>query len=188
MKILLSSKNPSKTNSIVMVLKDLEIVDYEIINYEVDSGVSGRPMDFEIYEGIDNRNNVLKDIASKENKDYDFLISIEGGFEHAPYGEYFIITYCGIIDKKGNKYYGKSQGFPITKEMFKYIRAEKSLNNAIEKIVGNENNKQTLGITGYLSDGNLLREEMDAQAVLSAFAKIVYSKQFNALEKSIINK
>lgn len=55
MKILLGSENLSKK-----ALEILNITDYEIIPFMVDSGVNSKPIGYEIIRGTGNRNKQLK--------------------------------------------------------------------------------------------------------------------------------
>lgn len=186
--IMLGSKNPSKCNALKIALESLNIQDFEILAYSVNSNVASKPIGIDMINGINNRNNELKKIALKENIEYDYLVSIEGGFEEDISGKYFIITYCGIEDKDGNIYIGKSQGFPISNNMFEYTKQDKSLNRIIENINKSSNNKQHLGITGYLSNGLIIRELFDSQAVISAFSPLIFNKNYESLEKHIKKK
>ena len=76
-------------------------------------------------------------------------------------------------------------GIRLTKTMFDYIKMGGSLNKVIEEIVGNSNNKQTLGIMGYLTNGMYSREDIDSEAVISSFISFVYSKQKELLDENI---
>ena len=142
MLILLGSKNPSKKNALEKALEKLQIKEYEIISYDVKSGVNSKPIGYEIIRGADNRNQALKIIAKKENIDYDYLCSIEGGFSIDENGLPFVVTYCIIEDKFGKKSTGKSLGIRLSKTIFDFIKNGGSLNKVIESIVCNENNKQ----------------------------------------------
>lgn len=93
MKMLLGSKNSSKLRALESAIKQLNITNYEIITYEVNSKTSSKPIGFEIIRGAENRNQALKEIAINNNIDYDFLCSIEGGFSLDENGLPFVVTY-----------------------------------------------------------------------------------------------
>ncbi len=185
MKIMLGSRNPSKYESLELALHDLGYESYIIDAYDVSSGVSSKPIGFEIIRGADNRNQELKKIAYENNMDYDYLCSIEGGFAMDENGLPFIVTYCIIEDAKGNKSTGKSLGLRLTRTMYEYLRSGNSLNKVIEQIIGNGNNKQNGGITGYLTNGLLSREKVDKDAVLSAFVPLLFQEQRKLLDNEI---
>ncbi len=185
MKILLGSKNPSKLRALESAIKQLNITNYEIITYEVNSKTSSKPIGFEIIRGAENRNQALKEIAINNNIDYDFLCSIEGGFSLDENGLPFVVTYCIIENKEGKKSTGKSLGIRITKEMYEYVKNGNSLNKIIESVLNTSNNKQKLGITGYLTNELYTREIVDSQAVISSFIPIIYSYERQVLNEKI---
>lgn len=187
MKILLGSKNPSKKNAIEIALKKLKFNEYEIVSCDAPSNTHTKPIGYEIIRGAENRNLALKEYAIKNEIKYDYLCSIEGGFSLDENGLPFVVTYCIIEDQSGKKSTGKSLGIRLTKTMFDYLKNGNSLNDAIEEITKNENNKQTLGIMGYLTNGLYNREIVDSEAVISALIPFVYSKQKTILDQYINN-
>ncbi len=183
--ILLGSKNLAKTNAVDKALIKLGIEEYEIIPVAVESNTNSKPVGYEIIRGAENRNIGLKEYALENKISYDYLCSIEGGYSVDENGLPFVVTYCVIEDKFGKKSTGKSLGIRLTKTMFDYIKMGGSLNKVIEEIVGNSNNKQTLGIMGYLTNGMYSREDIDSEAVISSFISFVYSKQKELLDENI---
>lgn len=185
MVILLGSKNKSKRMSLELALDTLQIKDYEILSFDVPSGVNSKPIGYEIIRGADNRNLELKKIALDKNIKYDYLCSIEGGYEVDGNGIPYIVTYAIIEDKEGRKSTGKSLGLRLTKTMFNYLRDGKSLNKVIEELISVSNNKQNGGITGYLSKGLLRREYVDKDAVVSSLVGIMYTEERKELDNAI---
>lgn len=184
--ILLGSKNPSKLNSLEIALKKLNFSEYEIITYDAPSSTNSKPIGYEIIRGAENRNLSLKQYATNNNIQYDYLCSIEGGFSLDENGLPFVVTYCIIEDKFGKKSTGKSLGIRLSKTMFNYLKNGGSLNKLIEEILKNENNKQNLGIMGYLTDGLYTRETVDSEAVISSLIPFIYKNQREMLDKKII--
>lgn len=185
MKILLGSKNPSKRNAVEIALKKLRFEEYEIIPYDAPSSTHTKPIGYEIIRGAENRNLALKEYAIKEKIEYDYLCSIEGGFSLDENGLPFVVTYCIVEDKCGKKSTGKSLGIRLTKVMFDYLKNGGSLNKVIEEIMQNENNKQSLGITGYLTNGLYDRESVDSEAVVSSLIPFIYKDQREKLDQHI---
>ena len=183
--ILLGSKNKSKRISLELALDTLEIKDYEILTFDVPSGVNSKPIGFEIIRGADNRNQELKSKAKELDIKYDYLCSIEGGYEVDNNGIPYVVTYAIIEDKDGRKSTGKSLGLRLTKTMFNYLRDGKSLNKVIEELISVSNNKQNGGITGYLSKGLLRREYVDKDAVVSGLVGMLYTKERRELDNAI---
>ena len=185
MLILLGSKNPSKLYALKMALKKLQLANAEIITADVKSNVPSKPIGFEIVRGCENRNAGLKEYAKANKIKYDYICSIEGGFSIDENGLPFVVTYAVVEDNLGNKSTGKSLGVRINREMFRYIRENGSLNEAIEKINSNKNNKQSQGITGYLSNGIISRAEVDKDAVISAFIPLIFQYNYKMLTKKL---
>ena len=183
--ILLGSNNPSKKRALEIGLQKLNINNFEILPFAVESGTNSKPIGYEIIRGAENRNLELKEYALENEIDYDYLCSIEGGYSIDENGLPFVVTYCVSEDKLGKKSTGKSLGIRLSKTMFDYIKNGNSLNKVIEEILGNSNNKQHLGIMGYLTNGLYNREYVDSEAVISAFISFVYSKQREELDENI---
>lgn len=185
MKIIITSTNTSKINSLKNATIELGMENVEIIPISVESDVSSKPINSEILQGCLNRNNNAKKILNKEKIKYDYICSIEGGFEEDNKEYPFIITYVVIEDKNFKISTGKSLGLRITKPMMSYLKSGKSLNKLIEQIDNKTNNKQNGGITGYLSQGILNRSSIDKDAVISALVPMLYEKQRHALNESV---
>lgn len=184
--VLLGSKNPSKKRALEKALEKLQITEFDIISYDAQSSVNSKPIGYEIIRGADNRNQELKNFAKKENIIYDYLCSIEGGFSIDENGLPFIVTYCIIEDALGKKSTGKSLGIRLSKIMFDFIKNGGSLNEVIESIISNENNKQNQGITGYLAGQLYDRENVDCDAIISAFISFIFKEQRETLDKQIL--
>lgn len=185
MKILLGSKNPSKINAVKMALEKLGFNEYEIISCNAASNTASKPIGYEIIRGAENRNLTLKEYSFNNEIEYDYLCSIEGGFSLDENGLPFVVTYCIVEDKCGKKSTGKSLGIRLTKTMFDYLKNGGSLNKIIEEMTQTENNKQALGIMGYLTDGLYNRESVDSEAVISSFIPFVYKEQREKMDQYI---
>lgn len=144
-----------------------------------------KPIGYEIVKGADNRSQHLKELSINHKIEYDYLCSIEGGYEEDVNGLLFVVSYCIVEDKNGKKSTGKSLGLRITKKMFEYIKEGHSLNKVIEKLNDQLNNKQNGGLTGYLTDGLLSREKVDKDAVISSFISFIYKQQKDLLNNEL---
>ena len=185
MLILLGSKNPSKLRSLESALQELNINDKDIICIDANSNVPSKPIGYEIIRGAENRNNDCKKYAIKNSIEYDYVISLEGGYSLDENGLPFIVTYAVVEDKNGKKSTGKSLGLRLTRKMYEYVRNGYSLNSLIEQITDVDNNKQNNGITGYLSNGIFKRDKIDIDAVLSAFVPMIFDNERKVLDQKI---
>lgn len=185
MKIVLGSKNESKINSIILGLKELDIDNVEIVSVDAKSDVSSKPINDDTLQGAINRNRFLLKYCKESDINFDYLISIEGGYEQI-LDKYFIVTYASIVNKDGLEFIGKSQGLEITEKMFNWVKDGNSLNGVIEKIEGCLNNKKTNGISGYLSNGFYKRDFFDSSAIISAFVSMLnYKKMYKEVNKML---
>lgn len=184
MKILLGSKNPSKRKALELALNELCIADYEIFSYGVESRVPSKPIGYEIIRGLI-RNQELKKIALENNISFDYLCSIEGGFSLDEDGHPYVVTYAILESNSMEKSTGTSMGIRLSREMYRYLRDGHSLNQLIELINGTTKNKELQGIVGYLTKGLLIREDVDKNAIISAFVPFLYHKEREMLDKEI---
>jgi inosine/xanthosine triphosphatase len=185
MNIILTSTNPSKKRSLEMALKELNINGFKITCIRVDSNVPSKPIGFEIIRGADNRNQNAKDEASKSNIAYDYLCSVEGGFSLDENGIPFVVTYAIIEDVHGKKSTGKSVGIRLRKDVFDYVKNGGSLNKIIDEINDSKNNKENIGITGFLTNGLYNRDKFDKDAIISALIPFIFEKNRNLLSEKI---
>ena len=162
MKIALGSKSDKKYNALVSSLDLLNINDYVIDCYKVDSNVSDNPINDETLLGAKNRNNNLKEL----NIDYDMLVSIEAGFTKED-DNYYVDTYC-VVNYKDNDYIGMSSRLRITDKVFNYVKEGNVLHLLVQRLQGSHTDD---GVVGYLSNGNLKRSEVEVESVVRALEK-----------------
>lgn len=182
---LLGSKNPSKKRALEIGLQKLNIDNFKILSFAVESDTNSKPIGYEIIRGAENRNKNLKGLSIENNIYYDYLCSIEGGFSLDENGLPFVVTYCIIEDKYGKKSTGKSLGIRLTKTMFEFVKNGGSLNKVIEEILKISNNKQKSGIMGYLTSGLYDREIVDSEAVISSLIPFVYCEEREKINNHI---
>jgi inosine/xanthosine triphosphatase len=185
MNIILTSLNPSKKRSLEMALKDLNIDGFEITCIKVNSNVPSKPIGFEIIRGANNRNHNAKEEISKKNIKYDYLCSVEGGFSLDENGIPFVVTYAIIENAHGKKSTGKSVGIRLRKDVFDYVKNGGSLNKIIDEIDESKNNKEDMGITGFLTNGLYNRDKFDKDAIISALIPFIFEKNRNLLSEKI---
>ena len=162
MKIALGSKSDKKYNALVSSLDLLNINDYVIDCYKVDSNVSDNPINEETLLGAKNRNNNLKKISN----DYDMYVSIEAGFTKED-DNYYVDTYC-VVNYKDNDYIGMSSRLRITDKVFNYVKEGNVLHLLVQRLQGSHTDD---GVVGYLSNGNLKRSEVEVESVVRALEK-----------------
>ncbi len=183
--VLIGSLNPSKIEAVKIAFETLGFREVEFIGADAKSGVPSKPIGFEILRGCENRNKCLKEYAKVNGIKYDYLCSVEGGFSLDENGLPFVVTYAIVENAKGKESTGKSLGIRLNREMYRYVRDGKSLNVVIEGLTKSENNKQGQGITGYLSNGVLSRNNVDVDAVVTALIPLVFEEKYKALTEKL---
>lgn len=121
----------------------------KIIAEKVESGVAEQPTNDLIFQGAENRLDLLK----KEN--YDFLVACEGGLLNQM-GYWFNIQAVLIEDKNGKRGMGMSQGYEIPRQ---YIQA--AINTSIAAVLDDvfEGRGGIRELTrGYCRRGDLIKD------------------------------
>lgn len=157
MNIILASENKSKILAVKRFFPQCNIT----CVYS-NSEVSNKPVNNEVLLGAYNR---VKNI--KQN--YDIAIGIEGGYISQE-NNYYLVDICCIKDKYGYKF-GHGPFFTISKNMFKCVSENISLNTLIKDLIGYSSArefKQYLGVVAFLSDGKTKRDYGNFLAINSA--------------------
>ena len=135
--------------------------EFEFAGISVSSSVSSQPSsDNETFAGAKNR----ADNASKEIKDADFYVGLEGGVEHIG-DETKSFTWC-IIKSAGK--YGKSRTgtFFLPREIIKLLKEGKELGEADDIVFNRSNSKQENGAVGILTGDVIDRTKYYTDAVI----------------------
>lgn len=185
MKVILGSENPAKKRALELALAELGVSDTEIVCVNSDSSVSSKPIGYEIIRGAENRNQASKKYAKENKLEYDYLCAIEGGFSLDENGLPFVVTYAIIENNDGKKSTGKSLGLRLQKVVFDFIKNGGSINKLIGSLNNSNNNKQNLGVTGFLTDGLLRRDKFDKDAIVSAFVPFIFEEKRESLLEAI---
>lgn len=117
---------------------------------------------------------------NEEKRHFDYLISIENGFEQEE-ENYYLVSYAVCLNKKGEQNIGKSLSIPITKKMYEYFISGKSLNCLIKAITNNKDNKQENSIPNFLSRGLLFKLDSDVEAVITSLLPFVNHQEYENL-------
>ncbi len=177
LRVAVGSENPSKINAVKNVFEEIFSFPIEIEGKGVNSGVPPQPMGEETLRGAMNR-------AREAMSDEDYSVGIEAGlFWEEVMNEYVDRAYCVIRDSYGRITFGHSGGFTYPEEIIKMVHEGMEVGHAMEKISGIEKIKTGIGAIGFLSNGKIMREEFNAQAVLMAMIPRIGSEYYiNAVQ------
>ena len=160
-KVIIASKNPVKIqavkNGFEKMFPDQK---FDFTSISVSSNVSDQPLsNDETFIGARNR----ADNASKEVKDADFFVGVEGGIE---YVEEEMEAFAWVVVKSAGKY-GKSRTgtFFLPKEVAKLIKEGKELGEADDIVFKRNNSKQENGAVGILTGDIIDRTKYYTEAV-----------------------
>lgn len=189
MKIVIASKNKAKFDAVrEYFFNFLGEKGCEFLPIDVESGVSSKPINYEVFCGASNR---IKNACLLVQA--DFYIALEGGFfEYS--GEHFVGTVAQIFDKKNDSnFIGLSDFCKIPNSSFECVKNGLSLNEIIVKLENLSQNskeyKQTYGVMGFLTNGKVDRKQEAIQALTKTskqfFAKIMFDEREDCLSKMI---
>lgn len=185
MQVILSSTNITKVNSVREAFKKCYDCEVDVLGVRIDSGVNKRPINEEILIGAKHRNKKIRQFCKENNVEFDFLVSIEGGYEKK-LDKCYIISYVVITDKAGDEYTSQSIGLQISRKMFEHVSRKQSLNDVISEIIHENKNKEKMGVSGFLTKGFLKREGVDEDAVITAILACQNKDVYKELDQNIV--
>lgn len=117
MKVVLGSRNKDKKKILKSALKELHL-DIEIVGIDVESGISGQPLDKKVTKkGAVNRARNAK--IKKPNA--DFWFGLEGGLHDYEEG-YRLVTFACLVDKNKQKFIGEGEEIELPQEVSDKVR------------------------------------------------------------------
>lgn len=167
MKILSSSKNVTKNNSINSFFKEFN-KDVDIEFCPVDNKKIERPTNDEVLKGVLFRNELLKEHCHKNNLDFDYLLSFQTGY-FTMVDKYFMSTYCCIEDGKGKISLGISSAIEVSKMDYDLFTSSVPLNELID-ILGEP-------YLNFITANEIKRETINFEALRNAFVNLKNSKE-----------
>lgn len=185
MQVVLSSTNVSKVSSVKEAFKKCYDCEVDVLGVRIDSGVNDRPINEEILIGAKNRNKKLFQFCRKNKISFDFLVSIEGGYEKK-LDKFYVVSYVVITDESGDEYTSQSIALQISRKMFEHAKNKNSLNAVIGEIIHTNKNKEELGVTGFLTKGFLRRDGIDEDAVITAILACQNNDVYRELDQNIV--
>lgn len=169
MKFIVGSASRRKIEIVSKVIHEVfknKKVDME--GYGAISGVPETPYDQQTFEGAKNRA-----IGSKENVPYaDFYIGIESGLLER-YGHIYEESWCVIVTKDGEEFYGYSSGLTVPDYILKRMDEMKLPHSEVMVILEEEFRLPDSETWGNYSGGMIAREVSLAEALRNALIQVV---------------
>ncbi|SIO93471.1 inosine/xanthosine triphosphatase [Vibrio spartinae] len=178
--VLVLSKNIAKNESVKQVFssifKDKEIIFHSV---EVKSDISKTPInDEEAILGIENRIKNCKTSLNDIEKDYDYLVSMEGLINHYSFG-HFVYGWVKIEDlKKSRNAYGCSAKVKIPETIVKRINKDQELSDVIKEMYSEipQDKINTIGTNGVITNEAFTRVDEFNTALLTSLGYLINEK------------
>jgi len=166
MKVLVGSRNPVKIAAVCDVFSR-SFGDVEVFGVEVDPGVPAQPVGDETFAGAENRARALAKASEQQGLDAAYCVGIEGGIVRAA-NRWFALGVVCILDSTGRIAFGTSPQFSLPDDITNELVAGVELGEVIDRLTGEENTKHRGGAIGYLTRGQLDRQNLYAQGIVVA--------------------
>ncbi len=174
MRIAVGSTNPVKIEATKNAFQKVwPRKEWEVIGFEVTSGVSNQPMsDIESIKGATNRAKGALKLGKA-----DFGVGLEGGIQKTS-GLWFDTGWVVVMDKNGVMGIGTSIRMQSPPAMMEYVNKGMELGEIDDMLFGKKNTKHKQGHFGLMSKGVLVREEAYQHGVISALTRFLHPKLF----------
>jgi len=159
LKVVVGSENPVKVNAVRSVMEIL-LEEPEIHSICPDSNVDEQPFHDDVIQGAKNR-------ALSALEKGDIGVGIEAGVFEMDDGLYDV-QYCVIADKGNWMTMGHGSGFRYPPGISRLVRSGKTVSEAFHSLYDIKDIGKKEGAIGYLTKGNLTRQNLTEQAVMAA--------------------
>ncbi|MEZ0289880.1 MAG: inosine/xanthosine triphosphatase [Sulfolobales archaeon] len=119
-----------------------------------------------------------------ERSEADYYVGVEAGFHVVESGGESIIInihVACVIDRSRERYYGFSQAFEITREIYEESLAHGELDRYLEKVLGYRDIGSSVGLIGVVTRNRLTREDLVYGAVSMAITSMFIKNRFRRL-------
>ncbi len=172
MRVVAGTKNPAKLKGVESAFRKF-FGNVELHAVEVDSDVPSQPFDDQTIVGAINR-------AKKSfSEEYDFSVGVEAGLFKIDYAITGYIDFQVACVFDGSKYtIGFGPGFEYPPIVVKEARKGREVGKIMEKLTGIKNLGKKMGAIGYLTRGNVKRENLTEIAVTMALLPWINPKLY----------
>lgn len=207
-KVFLASMSLSKYKAVKKAFRVLHVA-ADVICLNVESGVSSHPIGDETALGALNRLTEAQKNLTKYNIDWDFIISVEGGYFEEPEDNFYLQSKCAIISREARTLLqGQSASLPISPIMFKQAERQKSIRSSLDYLLDcdtewveyydfvniptdSKPEKELIElsgkteIVGVLSDYKISRSEIDANMLVLNILPFLMPYNYGKIDNTI---
>jgi inosine/xanthosine triphosphatase len=200
--IAIGSKRGPKINAVKQALETLSpsfppATEFELVGFEVDSGVSHTPLSHEeLMRGARQRAEKLVEMARKNGSEWHYFVGLEGGLDvipetalplstppdlaQGPRRRVLLESWAYVSDGERG-HYGRSGGIELPDPLVREVLEKGTeLALAIDRFAGMVGIRDAQGAWGVLSGGLISRQEAFRLAVIAAFAPFYNAKMYRA--------
>ncbi len=169
-RVAVGSKNPVKEEAARRVIH-YYWPEAEILTLAVESGVPPQPWGVaETIAGARQRA-----LAALQRTAADLGIGLEGGVEEIPEaGGVFLSGWAAVALPDGRVFFGSGGRVLVPPPLMQALQAGEELGPAMDRLVGQEGTKHTVGSVGILTRGFVTRAEQFAVALAYALAPLLH--------------
>lgn len=107
--------------------------------------------------------------AQSSLEDFDYSVGIEAGIFWNKVSDTYVDLHCAaVIDRNGEVTTGLSSGFEIPGAVVRELKRGRTIEEAVESILGKEENISGYGLAGLMSRGMVKRGSLMSEAVRNA--------------------
>jgi inosine/xanthosine triphosphatase len=176
---MVGSQNKAKLASVEKALekigeKRIEFKSSRVIGVVTDSGVRSQPLtEAETLQGAINR---ATSALEKGCLDSEYGIGIESGLSQVG-GHTFEGGFVAIVSRSGKMGFASSNKYELRRPIMNIIDQGKELSEAVEMITELSDIKNTLGMSGVITNGIIDRTESYVNAIVLAFGPFLSDKR-----------
>ncbi len=176
MRVLVGSCNPVKIAAARAVFSRY-FPDVEILGMDVDPAVPAQPVGDQTFAGAENRARALVEANRRQGLGARYCVGIEGGIVRA-YERWFALGVVCIMDANGRIAFGTSPQFSLPDDVISELLRGVELGDVIDRLTGERNTKQRGGAIGFLTQGQLDRQNLYAQGITVALVPFLNDRLY----------
>jgi inosine/xanthosine triphosphatase len=166
-KIAVGSNNPIKIKACEVVANKVW-QDVEVVNFDVDSGISDQPMnEQETIQGAKTRAR-----AAREQGDADYGFGLEGSVMEVD-GKMFLTGWVAVVNREGDFGIGSGGHILLPEQIAQRVRDGGEIGPIMDDILHKKNTKQGQGAVGTLTGGLKPRQQSFEDGVLYAMTRFI---------------
>lgn len=166
--IAVGSQNPIKIEA---VQKAFEIAfpgeTFQALGYDAESRVADQPMtSSETLLGARNRVAHVRALAPSA----DYYVGLEGGLEEIE-GNLVEVGWMVVENQSGIESIARTASLTLPDDIAQIVKNGKELGHAVDEVYKKENSKQSTGLVGVLTQGQIMRSDLYIHTLILALTK-----------------